>query len=183
MSCNCAPSTNVAYAPARYAAPINPGCLPIHLRGLRTSCKRCSNVPRACVGMNACACGCGCGSCGCGYKTKSCGIGGYCYGGDSCGGQQYPNYPADCHPPQNPYRSGTRTIEKATIICGGRATILHFACGGCEVTPNAYIPSNYNLRENGTPMLGCRWGTNPAPESEGMDCPNYIFNHVNPASP
>ena len=42
--------------------------------------------------------------------------------------------------------------------------------------PKAYIPAP-NVPGNGPQLLGCMFPYSPAPESEGMDCPNYIFNY------
>ena len=193
MGCGC--NTYVPFTPPRFMPP-NPSCLPIHLRGLRATCNTCDDCPpraQPCAGL--CSCGVGgrlatpyggcsnCGSCGPKMNNKNLGgCAGMCYGQNVCSADQYPNYPANCHPPAQPYNSGTRVIIRSNLACNGRATTIYFGCGGCETIPNAYIP-DCGVKLNGTPMLGCRWGTNPAPESEGMDCPNYIFNHVNPASP
>jgi hypothetical protein len=200
MACGClSANTYVPYTPPRYA-PVNPSCLPIHLRGLRNTCNPCDDCPpraQTCAGLTNCGVGGalatpygGCSSCGtCGPTPRTInnknlgGCPGMCYGGDSCcGGSPYPNYPANCHPPAPRYNGGTRVIVRSNLACNGRATTIYFGCGGCETIPNAYIP-DCGVIGNGTPILGCRWGTNPSPQSEGMDCPNYLFNHVNSASP
>ena len=197
MSCGCNGTPTMPYVPNTMVS-INPSCVPIHLRGIRVltkeECEDCPPKADGCAGL----CNCGAGGSlarpygGC-YPNGSCGaptinnrgLGGcpsLCYGVDQCGCEQYPNYPANCHPPRAPFNGGTRVIVRSNLTCNNRATTVHFSCGGAETIPNAYIP-DCGVILNGTPKLGCRWGTNPSPESEGMDCPNYLFNHVNPASP
>lgn len=46
----------------------------------------------------------------------------------------------------------------------------------CGPAPKAYIPAP-NVPGNGPQLLGCMFPYSPAPESEGQDCPNYIFNY------
>lgn len=183
MGCGC--NSYVPFTPPRRAAVLNPLCLPIHLRGLRTTCNTCDDCPpraQPCAGL----CGNNTGCSGCGPRPiNNRNLGGcptLCYGTNQCCGTQYPNYPANCNPPAPPYNGGTRVIVRSNLTCNNRATTVHFACGGCQTIPNAYIP-DCGVKLNGTPMLGCRWGCNANPESEGMDCPNYLFNHVNPAAP
>jgi hypothetical protein len=58
----------------------------------------------------------------------------------------------------------------------GRA--VFYQGGGCDIVPKAYVPSVCGmLTSNGPKQVGCQqWGSNPAPESEGQDCLNYVFN-------
>lgn len=58
---------------------------------------------------------------------------------------------------------------------------VKFAGGGCDSFPGAYIPTNSEIPGNGMATISPSCGG--VSESEGLDCMNYLFNHVNPASP
>ena len=63
------------------------------------------------------------------------------------------------------------------MVCNNQARAAFFKGGGCTVIPKAYVPAvKGQLTSNGPKIMGCAWGNNPAPESEGMDCLNYRFN-------
>lgn len=73
---------------------------------------------------------------------------------------------------------GTRQIVDSHMVCNNRGRAVFFKNGGCDIVPKAHVPSiGGMLTSNGPKQIGCQqWGNNPAPESEGMDCLNYVFN-------
>lgn len=73
---------------------------------------------------------------------------------------------------------GTKQIIDSHMVCNNTARAVFFKNGGCGVIPKGYIPaaSGTLTGSNGPKIVGCAWGTNPSPESEGQDCLNYKFN-------
>jgi len=150
-------------------------------------------------GYGGVGCGCGgggrCGTCGPGVTSSPCGTG--C---TSCGGTPLPPPPCPdralnqppcyegCIPPRfyGAYTDprlqlivfahpigGSRHVGGYTGNRRGIAVNMRGTCG--TYAPRAYIPAP-NVPGNGPQLLGCMSPYSPAPESEGQDCPNYIFN-------
>lgn len=90
------------------------------------------------------------------------------------------NTPCNCSS-SSTERFGTKKIVRSYPTNNKSCRAVFFAGGGCDVIAKGYIPSTHNLTSNGRKHLGCQWGVNPQPESEGMDCLNYRFNKQNPA--
>lgn len=115
---------------------------------------------------------CGCGSCGC--SPCKCNTGCGC-GAGSCGCNT-PNYSEAC---------GVKEVVDSKLVDGGKYRAVKYKNGCCDKIAKAWIPQTYNtVPNNGPRPISCCAGGNVSnSESECMDSINYLFNHVNPASP
>lgn len=79
---------------------------------------------------------------------------------------------------------GMPKIIRSHEVDNHTRTAVFFKDGGCEVIAKGYIPSSQNLTSNGPQREGnpCGEGGEHL-ESEGMDCPNYIFNRSKAGNP
>ncbi len=113
----------------------------------------------ACRTNRICACSpcnsCGCSPCGC---TSSC-----------CTDNNYYN---------------VKEVAYSYPIKGGLYRAVKYTNGCCDVLAKGYVPGNFNYEaDNGPSPHYDGYGQSSNSESEGMDCMNYAFNRVNPASP
>ena len=74
-------------------------------------------------------------------------------------------------------RFGTSRIVDSHMLGNKQGRAVFYQGGGCDIVPKAYVPSVCGmLTSNGPKQVGCQQcGSNPAPESEGQDCLNYVF--------
>ena len=79
---------------------------------------------------------------------------------------------------------GMPKIISSHEVDNNKRTAVFFKHGGCEVIDKGYIPSTQNLTSNGPKYqrTGCNENGEHL-ESEGMDCPNYIFNRSQAGNP
>ena len=79
---------------------------------------------------------------------------------------------------------GMPKIISSHEVDNHKRTAVFFKDGGCEVIDKGYIPSSQNLTSNGPKYQrnGCNENGEHL-ESEGMDCPNYIFNRSQAGNP
>jgi hypothetical protein len=85
-----------------------------------------------------------------------------------------------CTPATSTNRYGTKKIVRSYEVDNRKSRAVFYEDGGCDLLAKGYVPSTHNLTSNGNAQLGCQFGVNPAPESEGMDCLNFIFNKKHP---
>jgi hypothetical protein len=72
---------------------------------------------------------------------------------------------------------GVRKITRSHFIQENKFRAVFYKNGGCDIIPKGYIPAvKSSTTTNGPQLKGYLWGNDPAPESEGMDCLNYMFN-------
>lgn len=76
-------------------------------------------------------------------------------------------------------RYGMRKIVKEITNPGGGSTTKFFEDGGMAVVQKAFFVG-YEPKDNGDKFIGCQWGIDAHPDSEGMDCINYRYNARNP---
>ena len=85
-----------------------------------------------------------------------------------------------CTPASTTTRYGTKKIVRSHEVANKTGRAVFYEDGGCDILAKGHIPSTHNLTSNGNAQLGCQLRVNPAPESEGMDCLNFVFNNRHP---
>lgn len=72
---------------------------------------------------------------------------------------------------------GMPIITRSHEVNNRKQRAVFYKNGGCDIISKGYIPSTQNLTSNGPKYqrTSCAEGGSHL-ESEGMDCPNYVFN-------